>query len=480
MNDNYNSIIKQLNSKRGIYLFTENELNNLSPLQRADVENRIIRLCKYGVEEAYRYIPFLNNSSILDHLNDDEISKVTDDSKNLIYIYLYIRTKDNSYLRKIIPACLKAGHLKVLLKLFKESKSQSLLSSIKEIISSREDLIEYANIYLGMQNANKTISSEKCCSGIIGFAIGDALGVPVEFTSRESRKNKPIADMIGYGSHLVPEGTWSDDTSMSVAFMDSIINQNGIDYDDIMQRFCNWCNKAEYTATDRVFDIGITTRKALSSYYYKKSDALHSGVKDERSNGNGSLMRMLPVAMYLYVNDFSEKEEVDIINKISDLTHAHEISELGCKIYCDYMKKILSGIDKETAYEELKDNQYDIYYSPESVSKYSRILKDNIATIDEKDISSSGYIVSTLESSLWCTLNSNNYEEAVVRAVNLGEDTDTVGAITGGINGCIYGLNNIPQKWKSKLIKYDYLTQMSINYINTLNQMNTKQNNIKM
>ncbi|MBQ6284708.1 MAG: ADP-ribosylglycohydrolase family protein [Bacilli bacterium] len=341
-------------------------------------------------------------------------------------------------------------------------------------VGNDEQLIKYSYLCIYGQPNISTIDPYKVRSGIIGFAIGDALGVPVEFTDRQSRKIAPVTDMQGYGSHHVPEGTWSDDTSMSIAFMDSVIKEEKIDYDDIMQRFCDWCIKAEYTATDKVFDIGITTRQALSAYYYKRNDALHCGLLDYNSNGNGSLMRMLPVAIYLYANKFSETEEVEIVNNLSGLTHAHEISKLGCKIYCDYMKRILSGIDKKQAYEQLKSIEYDKYYSTETIDKYSRLLRGDISKLTESEISSSGYIVSTLEASIWCTLNSQKYDEAVLKAVNLGSDTDTVGAITGGINGCIYGENNFPDNWKSKLKKYNYLVNMSNGFSNILNNQKNK------
>ncbi len=310
-------------------------------------------------------------------------------------------------------------------------------------------------------------------SGILGFAIGDALGVPVEFTTREERRQNPVRDMIGYGSHNVPEGTWSDDTSMSIAFMDSIIQKKEINYNDIMDKFCDWCMDAKYTATDLLFDIGITTRRALSSFYCGDTPAIYSGMSSEKSNGNGSLMRMLPVAMYLYAAEskFSEPEEIIIINNLSALTHAHEISKLGCKIFCDYMKKIFSGASKCDAYEYIRNCDYKKYYSDYAVDTYSRLLADDIRKLKEEEISSSGYVVSTLEAALWCTLNCDTYEKAVMTAVNLGNDTDTVGAIVGGINACLYGKENFPERWISKLKKKEYLEYLAEKFFDTINML---------
>ena len=134
---------------------------------------------------------------------------------------------------------------------------------------------------------------------LYGFVIGDALGVPVEFEERKKLMSSPVTTMKGYGSYDVPEGTWSDDTSMTLATMDSIIKQEGtINCNDIADKFCNWLNNADYTATNKVFDVGITTKYALMRYWNDKIDATKCGGTSLSENGNGSLMRMLPIALY--------------------------------------------------------------------------------------------------------------------------------------------------------------------------------------
>ncbi len=309
--------------------------------------------------------------------------------------------------------------------------------------------------------------TEKMKAGIIGFAVGDALGVPVEFLNREVLKNHPIKDMIGYGSHRVPEGTWSDDTSLMIAAMDSIKDNGEINFDDIMYKFSEWVDYAKYTATDELFDIGISTRKAISNYK-RGVKAVNCGTKGKNENGNGSLMRILPFVYYLKFSNFSEEERTALINQASSLTHAHEISQLGCKIYTDYLTLLLDGIDKETALELVKGIDYSKYYSNESIEEYKRILKGNLKSLSMNEIKSSGYVVDSLEASLWCTLANDNYEDAVATAVNLGEDTDTIGAITGSINGIIYGKSSIPERWSNKLRKKDYLEELSNQFINSL------------
>lgn len=306
---------------------------------------------------------------------------------------------------------------------------------------------------------------EKMKAGIMGFAVGDALGVPVEFLNRDLLQRRPLKEMIGYGSHRVPEGTWSDDTSLMIATMDSIQENGEIDFDDIMYRFSEWVDYAKYTATNELFDIGISTRKAI--FNFKRGErAINCGLKDINENGNGSLMRILPFVYYLKFAKLSEEEKTILINQASALTHAHEISRLGCRIYVDFISLLLDGVDKVEALELLKQIDYNKYYSNESIKQYERILNGGLKFLSIDEIKSSGYVVHSLEASLWCTIKNDTYEDAVVAAVNLGEDTDTIGAITGSINGIIYGMNTIPERWLSKLKKKEYLENLSEQFIN--------------
>ena len=299
--------------------------------------------------------------------------------------------------------------------------------------------------------------------GILGFVIADALGVPIEFKSREELSINPLKEMIGYGSHKVPEGTWSDDTSMMLATMDSIVNTNKIDYSDMMKRFCEWYVNSQYTATGVMFDIGISTRKALHKFD-SGYNALDCGGKGEFDNGNGSLMRILPISFYSLYNNLNEEQEIQLLNNCSSLTHGHEISKLGCKIYTDYIKSLLKGKNKKEAFYEIMNKDYSKNYSKDSINKYKRLFSEGFETLNISQIKSSGYVVDTLEASIWCVLNTDSYEEAVVKAINLGEDTDTVGAITGSIAGLIYGNEKIPERWSAKLKNKEYLMRLIEDY----------------
>ena len=304
-------------------------------------------------------------------------------------------------------------------------------------------------------------------SGIYGLVVGDAMGVPVEFTSGEDRRINPVTDMIGYGTYNQPEGTWSDDSSMALATLVSIRDKGKIDYKDIMDRFHDWCMYGAYTPFDEVFDIGIATSRAIMKYS-NGAKPLESGGKTEWDNGNGSLMRILPVCLYIFEQQrdmkLSDDESIDIIYNCSALTHAHLRSKIACGIYYFLVKAIL---DKDgELIERLQqgvDNAFKYYgESTESeLDNYNRLISlSEFKDTPESQIKSTGYVVYTLEAAIWCLVNSSSYEEVILKAVNLGDDTDTVAAITGGLAGLYYGYDNIPDKWKSKLQKREWIESL--------------------
>ncbi len=292
---------------------------------------------------------------------------------------------------------------------------------------------------------------------LYGFAIGDAMGVPIEFENRDKLKNNLVTSMLGYGSYDVPKGTWSDDTSMTLATIDSLINNKGeLNYNDIADKFCDWINNATYTATGEIFDIGITTKYALMRYWNDKTDATKCGGSGFLENGNGSLMRMLPIAWYAYYNKLEDEEIVKVVRNVSSITHAHDISIMGCYIYVKYVLFLLQGYDKYTSYKMVKDLDYK-EFSEEANDEYKRFLNSDIAKAKLDDISSTGYVVYTLETVMWVILNCSSYNETIIGAINLGGDTDTIGAICGSIAGILYGFDNINKKWLKDLEGKDKL-----------------------
>lgn len=303
---------------------------------------------------------------------------------------------------------------------------------------------------------------------MVGHAVGDALGVPVEFCSREELEELPVIDMMGWGSYPVPEGCWSDDTSMSLATLDSL-KQDKIDYDDIMKKFVAWVSRDEYTPTGEVFDMGRTCLTAIRNYL--KADgkpALECGLDEDFSNGNGSLMRIHPVAFYLYHKGYEINDALEIIHKVSSITHAHERSKVACGIYTIVLWELLENPNKLSVYEGIRKAN-EIYASSSEYEIYKKTLIDRIGSLEimssdkavaRNEIRSTGYVVDTLEAAIWCVLTTKDYKECILKAVNLGEDTDTVAAVAGGLAGVLYGYDTIPQEWLKQIKKLDYIGTM--------------------
>lgn len=297
------------------------------------------------------------------------------------------------------------------------------------------------------------IMDNKIKSGLFGLAIGDALGVPVEFKTRDYLRNNPVQDMLGFMCWNQPPGTFSDDSSLTFCTAESLCK--GYDIEAMATTFIKWMQEGFWGAHHKVFDIGGTTRYSLARVV-KGESARFSGNFFEEDNGNGSLMRILPLVFYLH-----KETDIEIIYKkvkeVSSITHAHFRSGFACFIYVVYCLEILDGKDKTESYKEmqkiiavfLKDKKL----NPIEIQLFDRVLKDNIAEYAENEIHSSGYVLHSLEASLWCFLNSNSYEETVLKAVNLGGDTDTTGAISGGLAGIYYGIENIPKKWTEVLVR---------------------------
>ena len=296
----------------------------------------------------------------------------------------------------------------------------------------------------------------KYFDGLMGFVVGDAMGVPVEFKSREELLKKPVTKMIGYGTHNMPEGTWSDDTSMMIATIDSINSKNGIDYEDMALKFAAFKNHAQYTATHEVFDIGNTCARAIDRFEENHDDPLTCGEKSIDSNGNGSLMRILPIAYYAVARHLKDNEVLELVRNVSSITHAHEISIMGCYIYTRFAMFLLNGKDKYSAYSMTKCVDYTMF-DEETQKYYDRLLKEDISKLTVDDIRSTGFVVDSLEACLWVLLKSESYTEAIIGAVNLGDDTDTIGALTGGLAGIVFGYDYIPKEWLDKIARKEYL-----------------------
>ncbi|MCR4821329.1 MAG: ADP-ribosylglycohydrolase family protein [Treponema sp.] len=317
---------------------------------------------------------------------------------------------------------------------------------------------------------------------ILGLATGDALGCPVQFYKREQVKSFKITGMVGHGTYNLEAGAWTDDTSMSLALADSLIQNKEINYEDIMTRFQNWLLKNEYTPFGKAFDMGQTCMQAIIKYK-NGIPALDCGGIKFRENGNGSLMRIAPIILYLRKNFGKEGFSGDdahipfsIVENISKLTHGHYISLIACDIYVLLLNEVLNGCNKSNLIKETfpKIREYITYKNMEATKNkdiehsavyekafrsFNRIFDPNFINLPEEEISSTGYVLDSLEAALWCFFNTDSYRDCLIKVINLGGDTDSIGAIAGALSALYYLKNPsqsedksyIPEEWISFL-----------------------------
>ena len=288
---------------------------------------------------------------------------------------------------------------------------------------------------------------------LFGLSVGDALGVPVEFQPREQLKRDPVTGMRAYGSHHQPAGTWSDDSSMAFCLAEMLCGKYNLG--SLASRFVHWESDGHWGAHGQVFDIGIATSSAIDRLK-RGTDPVRAGNTEESSNGNGSLMRILPLLFFIRDKDIHARFKT--IRDVSSLTHAHMRSVIGCFIYLEFALELLDGRSKEQAYDRSRERAVDYLdgeegYTEKERQVFDRILSGKLPGLKEEEVFSSGYVVHTLEASLWCVLGGRDYRETVLSAVNLGEDTDTTGAVAGGLAGLIYGWEQIPGEWMEALAR---------------------------
>lgn len=294
---------------------------------------------------------------------------------------------------------------------------------------------------------------DKISASIISAILGDAMGVPVESETSNDGSLCSVKNMLGYGRFDQPEGTWSDDSSMLLCTMDSLIQ--GFDLEHLGKTFCRWLFDSYWTANGVVFDSGLTTFVALDRIRTENLSAHSSGCIGEDDNGNGSLMRILPAAVYFHTDPvplFLEK-----IHQVSAITHAHPRSLIGCGIYSLLIKELLFNENKNEALRTAIDKALEYYGNgglfKNELPHYMRILSFELLSCDASEIHSSGYIVDTLEAAIWSFLKFETTLDVLASSINLGRDTDTSGTAAGGLAGLQYGLGEIPQEWLQSLAR---------------------------
>ncbi len=299
-------------------------------------------------------------------------------------------------------------------------------------------------------------------NGMMGVVVGDALGMPVQFADRVELKINPVKTMEGYGTYHMPPGTWSDDSSMTLATLDSIRENGEVNYSDIMERFVKWTFFGEYTPAGRAFDQGTTCDEAIYNYL-RESDYRTCGKTGEWANGNGALMRIMPACLYAYKKVLGEEWDVgqalECVHQVSALTHNHLRSKIACGIYYFMVKHIIEGCGslperlQNGVDDAVKFYRGDVANHAE-LEHYTRLFQlDEFAKNEEDTIKSTGYVVDSLEAAVWSLITTDTLEEGLLRAVNLGKDSDTIGAIAGGLATLFYGYDSVPEEWRKQIIK---------------------------
>lgn len=283
---------------------------------------------------------------------------------------------------------------------------------------------------------------DRARGALLGLAVGDALGTTLEFSRRDQHPHH--GEMTGGGPFGLEPGQWTDDTSMALALAESLIAHPALDPRDLMERFVAWWREGALSCTGTCFDIGIATRDALSRF--RRDGNPFAGSTDPRSAGNGSVMRLAPAV--LAARDGAEARRIAV--EQGRTTHAAPEALEGCALLADLLRDALAGKGREAV---LAPRPW------QGEPAVAAIAAGTWRGRPRAAIRSSGYVVHTMEAALWAIEGTTSFEAALVRAVNLGEDADSVGAVTGQLAGALYGLEGIPPRWLEPLAWRDRLIE---------------------
>jgi ADP-ribosyl-[dinitrogen reductase] hydrolase len=282
------------------------------------------------------------------------------------------------------------------------------------------------------QGNDKSSSRDRALGAFVGLAIGDALGAPVEFCRRDTFE--PVTGMQAGGYFKLPVGAWTDDTAMALCLAESLIEHPQLDLKDLLDRFCLWASKGANTSTGVCVGIGQNTLRVLGNYH-RKGELLAPETR-QKSDGNGALMRLSPVAVRHWQSPVEAKRIAELQSRA---THYSDISAAACEALALILSSLISGDGwKQAAKPDPADHW------PESIKA---IALENWDERDRDSIHSTGFVVHTLEAAMWVVDTTSSFAAALLKAVNLGDDADSVGAVAGQLAGARYGLSGIPQNW---------------------------------
>jgi len=285
---------------------------------------------------------------------------------------------------------------------------------------------------------------DKFEGALVGLAVGDAVGTTLEFKPRGTFN--PITDMEGGGPFRLRKGEWTDDTSMALCIANSLLTKKGFDPEDQMNRYCNWWRVGYMSSNGECFDIGGTVMQALDKFLEHSNP--FSGSTAEYSAGNGSLMRLAPIPIFYASN---RELVVKYAGESSRTTHGAAECIDSCRLFASLIIEAYTASSKEDIFKQC---DYEAY-APKVIDIANRAFLSK----SYEELTGSGYVIESLESALWCFMNSESFEEAILLSANIGNDADTTAAICGQIAGAYYGFSGIPGKWSSAIVMANEIKQ---------------------
>lgn len=279
---------------------------------------------------------------------------------------------------------------------------------------------------------------DRCAGSFVGLAIGDALGAPVEFCGRDTFE--PVTNYRSGGKFSLPAGAWTDDTAMALCLANSLISHKGLDQQDLLDQFCRWAEFGENTSTGVAVGIGQNTLRALGDF--KRNGELLARPFGRKNDGNGSVMRLAPVACF-FAADLGSAVKAAKAQSLT--THSSSIAEECCELLATVLVDLINDEPFDACLRTVLKRDW--------CDPIASAFHTNLRDLAPEAVRSTGYAVDTLHAAIWAVAQTDSFEDAVLKAVNLGDDADTVGAVAGQVAGGLYGYSEVPSHLKNDLIK---------------------------